>query len=127
MRTQTFAHRTERVALPRRLVPRRRMVQSQSHFVSEFYDSLDNSPSRYAVGDMIEFADNQGRSHFLTILGLNADGSIDGMIYDGQPHRVCIKMQDLAFLRVRRLDRMRLEDVAIYRSELGLDTQGVAA
>ena len=127
MRTQTLAHRTERVSLPRRLVPRRRMIQAQSHFVSEFYSALDNSPSRYAVGDMIEFADNQGRSHFLTILGLNAGGSIDGMIYDGQPHHVCIKMQDLAFLRVRRLDRMRLEDVAIYRNELGLNTQEVAA
>jgi hypothetical protein len=66
MRTQTFAHRLERVALPRRLVPRRRMVQSQSHFVSEFYDALDNSPPRYAVGDMLEFSDNQGRSHFVT-------------------------------------------------------------
>ena len=127
MRTQTFAHRTERVALPRRLVPRRRMVQSLSHFVSEFYDALDNSPPRYAVGDMLEFSDNQGRSHFLTILGLKTGGSVDGMIYDGQPHYVCFRMEELAFLRVRRLDCMRLEDVAIYRNELGLDTQEVAA
>lgn len=127
MRTQTLAHRLERVALPRRLVPRRQMVQAQSHFVSDFYSALDNSPSRYAVGDMIEFADNQGRSHFLTILGLNAGGFIDGMIYDGQPHYVCFRMEELAFLRIRRLERMRLEDVAIYRNELGLETQEVAA
>lgn len=116
MRANNHAHKPERIVLPRRLVQRR-----LSGHAREIMYAIANADAGLQEGDIIQFHCAMGWRRTITILGVEPDGHIDAMAYDGRAHYLAVKISDLARLRVIHVDRLDLEDVAMYRRELGLD------
>lgn len=120
MRSTTHAQKPDRLALPRRLVPRR-----PNKTVKGFLDAIKVVPiARFCVGDMIHFKCADGWRHVVTILGILPGGVVDAMVYDGRPHYVGITIADLMPLRVTHLETMGPNDVGMYRRLLKLDPEG---
>lgn len=117
MRTNSHA-RTDRRATPRRLVPRRGLA-------ANVLFSLCSAAPRFCNGDMVTFEAADGQRHIVTILGIHADGSIDGMLYHGQPHFFPTTVSFLSALRVIEVRRMPQSDVDAYRFLLELPVWSV--
>lgn len=117
MRTTPHAYPTERVALPRRLVPRR-----PAKVVADILKALRNPPSTlFAAGDLIHFEDATGSVHSILIIDIRACGHVDAAVYLGRPYYLGTNLGDLLKLRVTRIERFSAADLAMYRSWLQMD------
>ncbi len=117
MRTTPHAYPTERIALPRRLVPRR-----QATVVADTLKALRNAPATlFSSGDLIEFEDAGGARRWILILDICRTGNVDAAVYDGRPHYLAITLADLLKLRIVCVERMETGDVEMYRRMLNLD------
>jgi hypothetical protein len=117
MRTTQHAYPTERIALPRRLVPRR-----QARVVADTLRAIQNPPATlFASGDMIEFKDAAGWRRWILVLDILPCGHVDAAVYDGRPHYVGITVGDLLKLRIVCVEHLEADDVAMYRRWLQLD------
>lgn len=117
MRAITRAKKTERVCLPRRLVPRRPISYVGKMYARIYEDNI----ARFQVGDEITFESNDRRKHHLVILGIRPGGFVDTVIHDGRSYHLITTLEDLARLRVIRVERFGLENVAMYRQMFKLD------
>lgn len=127
-------HAVERVALPRSLVGRPALPNVNNGYVLDVDEALEIAAEagpwdRFRVGDIITLEAWDGLTRIFTILGMRMDakrlvGYADGMVYDGQPHYLMATLDELSKVRILKLDRMSLEDVAMYRRLVGLDTAG---
>lgn len=116
MRTTTHALTVDRIVLPRRLVQRR-----PSRHAAEVFEAIKTSSPRFREGDMLEFICAEGWRRYITILGIEPDGHVDAMAFDGRPHYLALTIADLMHLQIIRLDFMPAVDVAMYRRLLELD------
>ncbi|MFB2553912.1 hypothetical protein [Ensifer soli] len=115
MRTQSHAIKPDRIALPRRLVPR------TPQCVLDLLRQLNNPPpTRFAVGDMITYVGTDGFRRCVTILGLDGGNNADVMVYDGTPNYAFITIEELSCLRIIEITCMSLADVDMYRRFLDL-------
>lgn len=78
-------------------------------------------PERFQSGDVIEFQKCDGWKWPVTILGRNAAGDFDAMFYTGEPWHFTATEDELAALRIVRVDVMDGESVTMYRRLLGLE------
>jgi hypothetical protein len=110
MRTTPHAYPTERIALPRRLVPRR-----PAKVVADTFRAIHNAPATlFSTGDLIQFEDAAGSRRWILILDICCNGHVDAAVYDGRPHYVAITLGDLLKLRIVCVERMESDDVAMY-------------
>jgi hypothetical protein len=117
MRTTPHAYPTERIALPRRLVPRR-----QATVVADTLRAIHNAPATlFSSGDLIEFEDAAGSVHSILILDIRPCGHVDAAAYRGRPYYLGINLGDLLKLRVVRVERMDEANLAMYRSWVKMD------
>lgn len=117
MRTTPHAYPTERIALPRRLVPRR-----PAKVVADTVKALRNAPATlFSSGDLIEFEDATGERRWILVLDIHSSGHVDAAVYDGRPHYLAITLGDLLALRIVCVERMEPHDVAMYRRMLDFD------
>ncbi len=117
MRTTPHAYPTERIALPRRLVPRR-----QARVVADTLKAMRNVPATlFSSADLIQFEDSTGSRRWILILDICRSGHVDAAVYDGRPHYVAVTLGDLLKLRIVSVERMEADDVAMYRRTMQLD------
>jgi hypothetical protein len=107
--------RNARETLPRSLVGRR----------PDTFKALFASPNadRFQVGDMVNFIKEDGRQHWLVILGLNCGGHVDAAFWDGLPNHFETTIDVLSALRILKTEKMTMEDVSMYRRWLGIDPE----
>jgi hypothetical protein len=104
----------DRIALPRRLVPRR-----QPQVVTDTLRSIRNPPpTLFNAGDLIQFEDRSGNQCWILLLEIRRDGKVDAAVYNGQPHPIDINLGDLLKLRIIRTERMHAETFETYRRAL---------
>lgn len=121
MRTTPYAYPTERIALPRRLVPRRGAT-----VVADTLRAIHNAPATlFEPGDHIQFEDAAGFAHSILILDIRSCGRVDAAAYLGRPYYLKINLGDLLKLRVIRVERMEEADLAMYRSWVRMDEPAV--
>ncbi|UXS38336.1 hypothetical protein FY150_00885 [Agrobacterium tumefaciens] len=104
---------TDRETLPRALVGRR-----QPSFLEEF--TMDNA-DRFRVGDNINISKPDGSQAWIIILGIKACGKVEAALWTGVPMLFETTFDELARLRVIRVEKMGKEDIAMYREWTGLE------
>jgi len=122
MRTNPHALPTERIALPRRLVPRR-PANAQPGVVIDVLAAFNAPPAcRFEVGDNVRVQDAQGWHYWILILGIHPCGFVDACVYDGVPHYIGVTIEDLSALRTISVENEGVEAVDVYRRLLGLSS-----
>ncbi len=117
MQTIPQVQTPDRIALPRRLVPRR-----PAKVVADTLKALRNVPAvLFSSGDLIEFEDATDSMHSILILEIHPCGHVDAAAYLGRPYYLGINLGDLLKLRVVRVERMGEANLAMYRSWVKMD------
>lgn len=103
--------------IPNESLPRINNPAKTVDFLGHFHG---DNPARFQVGDLITFKKADGWTWPIMILGIDGE-DVDAMFYDGMPHRFRCAMEDLAALRVIRIEEVDEETVSMYRRLVGLD------
>lgn len=102
-----------REALPRALVGRRR-----PSFLEEF--TMENA-DRFKAGDMMNVSKPDGTQAWVLILGIQDCGKVEAAFWTGLPQLFETTVDELARLRVIRVEKMEQADVEMYRQWVGLE------
>ncbi len=105
-----------REALPRALVGRR------PTFLEEF--AIENA-DRFRVGEMINVSKPDGTQAWILVLGMKPCGTVEAAFWTGLPHLFETTVDELARLRIIRVEKLGQEDIEMYRQWVGLDPQTV--
>lgn len=106
-----------REQLPRALVGRRR-----PSFLEDF--AMENA-DRFKAGEMLNVAKPDGSQAWVLILGMKPCGTVEAAFWTGLPHPFETTVDELARLRVLRVEKLGQEDIEMYRQWTGLDPQSV--
>jgi hypothetical protein len=79
------------------------------------------NPSKWHVGDEIEFQKADGWKWTLTIVGVTEAGEYQAMWWDGRPHLFYIMAEGLDALRITKRRTHTEESVSMWRHLLGLE------
>jgi hypothetical protein len=119
----TTTHTIDRRLEPRRLVPLRPAAhplannpQKTAAFLDLFYSP--NLPI-FQRGDMLTFRKADGTVGIILLLAIEGE-DVDAIFYDGQPHRFICHIEDVASLRVVRIEEAGDETIAMYSDWVGL-------
>jgi hypothetical protein len=102
-----------REQLPRALVGRRRPT-----FLEEF--TMENA-DRFKAGDMLNVSKPDGSQAWILILGIQDCGKVEAAFWIGLPQLFETTVDELARLRVIRVEKMGQADVEMYRQWVGLE------
>ncbi|HEY0125288.1 MAG TPA: hypothetical protein VGC14_26695 [Rhizobium sp.] len=80
------------------------------------------NPAKFQVGDQITFRKLDGSQQIILILGIDGD-RVGAIFYTGMPHLIHLTLADLDALRIERIDKFGVEDVNMYRRNVGLDQE----
>lgn len=86
-------------------------------FLEEF--TMENA-DRYKAGDMINVSKPDGSQAWILILGIQDCGKVEEAFCIGLPQLFETTVDELARLRVIRVEKMGQADVEIYRQWVGL-------
>ncbi|AOF90694.1 hypothetical protein [Sinorhizobium sp. RAC02] len=120
----TAAHTVDRRLAPRRLVPRRSSAHPHAndpHKIATFLEEVFHASDEpiYQVGDLITFRKADRTVGSIMILEINGR-DVTAMFYDGLPHRFDCSFEDIASLRIVRIEDSNTETVAMYRELVGV-------
>lgn len=120
----TALQTADRRLTPRRLVPRRPTAHpcaNDPHKTAVYLDELfqaEQDPP-FQVGDLITFRKADRTVSSVMILEMRGN-EVQAIFYDGMPHRFQCSVDDLAALRIVRIEETNAETVAMYSDWCGL-------
>ncbi|MDX3976132.1 hypothetical protein [Shinella sp.] len=123
MATTTHDSITDRRLEPRRLLPRRPAPHPLANNPQKTADFLDlfyapNLPI-FQRGDMLTFRKADGTTSIILLLAIDGE-DVEAIFYDGQPHRFICHIEDVASLRVIRIEEAGDATIAMYSDWCGL-------
>ncbi|MFK3848109.1 hypothetical protein ACI2J5_01245 [Agrobacterium pusense] len=81
---------------------------------------MDNA-DRFKAGDMINVTKPDGSQAWILILGIQGCGKVEAAFWIGLPQLFETTVDELARLRVIRVEKMGKADVEMYRQWVGLE------
>lgn len=114
----------DRRLTPRRLVPRRQAAHPRAndpHKTAAYLEEVFNTANApiFDVGDLLTFRKANGTVGSIMILNMEGE-EVSAVFYDGMPHLFQCSIEDVASLRVVRIEELSAETVAMYRDLVGL-------